>query len=110
MARVASVEYLRLQSTRRSELANNVLAGFVQLGTFLGAAIAGLVVVDNLRVLSIWLTHSNRFVFQAVLATFAFSAPFYSYQIVVNLMFRMGRLPAVAHRQYGFILYSCLFA
>jgi hypothetical protein len=110
MARVASVEYLRLQSTRRSELANNVLAGFVQLGTFLGAAIAGLVVVDNLRVLSIWLSHSNRFVFQAVLATFAFSAPFYSYQIVVNLMFRMGRLPAVAHRQYGFILYSCLFA
>jgi hypothetical protein len=110
MARVASVEYLRLQSARRSEAASSVLSGFVQLGTLLGAAIGAGVVIDNLRILGMWLKHMDRPVFQAVLFMFAFSAPFYSYQIVVNLMFRMGRLAGVAHRQYGFIFFSFLFA
>jgi hypothetical protein len=110
MARVASVEYLRLKVANRAEVATSVLGGFVQLGTFLGAAVAGLVLVDNLRGLGIWLTHTDRAVFQTVLTMFAFSAPFYSYQIVVNLMFRMGRLRGVALRQYAFILYCVLFA
>lgn len=110
MARVASVEYLRLKAASRSEVATSVLGGFVQLGTFLGAAVAGLVIVDNLRGLGIWLTHTDRAVFQMALATFAFSAPFYSYQIVVNLMFRMGRLRGVALRQYAFIFYCFFFA
>lgn len=110
MSRVASVEYLRLRSASRSELATNVLSGFVQLGTFLGAAVGALVVADNLRLLGIWLTHTDRAVFQTVLVMFAFSAPFYSYQIVVNLMFRMGRLRGVALRQYAYILYCFLFA
>jgi hypothetical protein len=110
MSRVASVEYLRLKSASRSQLATNVLGGFVQLGTFLGAAVGTLVVVDNLRILGVWLTHTDRSVFRVVLTAFAFSAPFYSYQIVVNLMFRMGRLRGVALRQYAFILYCFLFA
>jgi hypothetical protein len=110
MARVASVEYLRLYSSRRSQLAGNVLAGFLQLSTFLGAAVAGLLLVDNLRVLGIWLTHTDRAVFQLVLTTFFFSAPFYSYQIIVNLQFRMGRLRDVAIREYAFVLCCCLFA
>jgi len=38
------------------------------------------------------------------------TAPFYSYQVMVALSFRIGRLSFMARRQYAYVLYSALFA
>jgi hypothetical protein len=106
LARVASVEYLRLSISGRVKTAELILTGFVQCAGFLGAVMAGFVVVDNLRVLGLWLTHFDRDLFQIVVASFAASGAFYAYQIFVSLTYRIGDLAEGAHRQYAFVLYS----
>jgi hypothetical protein len=68
------------------------------------------VVVDNLRILSLGLTRFGRPTFQAVAASFAVAAPFYAYQILLNLNFRVGQLKGVAWRLYGYVFCSGLFA
>ena len=110
VARVASVEYLRIQAAHRTAQARAVLIGFVQGATFLGAAIGGVVIVDNLRILGLWLKDFDPGIFHMMVASFALSGAFYAYQIFVSVMFRGGELAAVAGRQYAFVAYSGLIA
>lgn len=110
LARVASVEYLRLIASRQAKKARVVLTVFVQCAGFLGVAIGGFVIVDNLRILGLWLKNVDGTIFHMVAASFAFSGAFYAYQIFVSLMFRVGDLAEVASRQYAFVLYSSMFA
>jgi len=110
LARVASVEYLRIRTSGNGRLAEHILIGFVQCAGFLGTAIAAAVLVDNLRILSLWLPHFDRGLFQNIVASFAASGAFYAYQIFVSLMFRVGELGEVARRQYAFVAYSAVFA
>jgi hypothetical protein len=63
-----------------------------------------------MRLLSLWLKHYDRLLFQNINLSFALSSPFYSYQIIVALSFRMGQLALTARRQYTYLLYSALFA
>jgi hypothetical protein len=97
LARVASVEYLRVAASGQTDRARDLLTGFVQFTGTLGVVIGSLVVVDNLRVLGLWLKHFERGTFQMIAACFA-------------LMFRTGELAAAARRQYSFVLYSAAFA
>jgi hypothetical protein len=110
LARVASVEYIRLRSAGQTAKARALLTGFVQVAGFLGLAMGGFVIVDNLRLLGLFLKGFDRTLFQMVVASFAFSGAFYSHQILVNVMFRAGKLADVAYRQYAFVLYSAVFA
>jgi len=110
LARVASVEYLRIRALGRDYKAECILGTFVLVSVALGTALAAGVVADNLRILSLWLRHFDRRTFQSVVASFAAGAPFYGYQIILSLMFRVGQLGSVARRLYAFVLYSGLFA
>jgi hypothetical protein len=110
VARVASVEAIRFRAAGDRETAESVLTVFVLLAALLGTALAGFVVLDNVRILSLWLKHFDRLLFQNVNLTFALSSPFYSYQVMVALSFRIGQLAIMARRQYAYVLYSALFA
>jgi hypothetical protein len=116
VARVASVEVLRLVEVLRPlgqwrlAPAESLLSLFLLFGSLIGTAVAGAVVLDNMRLLSLWLKHFDRLLFQNINLSFALSSPFYSYQIVVALSFRLGQLALTARRQYAYLLYSAVFA
>jgi hypothetical protein len=110
LARVASVEYLRLVASRRPERGFLLLTLCIQCAGLLGVAIGAFVIVDNLRILGLWLKHVDHNLFESVVASFAFSGAFYAYQVFVSLMFRLGDLADVASRQYTFVAYSAAFA
>jgi hypothetical protein len=110
VARVASVEFLRYRAAGQGDTAGSLLSAFMLLAAFIGTALASLVVVDNLRVLSLWLKHFDHHVFQNINLSFALSSPFYSYQVIVALSFRIGRLALMARQQYSYVLYSAAFA
>jgi hypothetical protein len=110
LARVASVEYLRRRTAGHADQGRALLTGFVQAANCFALAIGGLVIVDNLRLFGLLLKNSDRALFHMVVASFAFTCAFYSYQILVSVMFRVGNLAAVAYRQYAFVLYSAAFS
>ncbi len=110
LARVASVEYLRFRGEKRSDAAESLLSSFVLAAGFFGAAVASVVIVDNMRVLGLWLTRFDRSTFQTIALSFAPSAAFYSYQIVLSLMFRVGELAWIARRHYAYVIYCAVFA
>jgi len=110
LARVASVEYLRLRTAGQAEQATRLLIGFVQAAGVIGLAVGGVVIVDNLRLLGLFLKHFDRALFHVVVASFAFGGAFYAYQILVNVMFRAGNIATLAYRQYAFVLYSAASA
>lgn len=110
VARVGSVEYMRVRAAGQTDMAESLLGLFILLSVALGAGFGGGVVLENLRLLRLWLRHCDRATFQIICASFAVSAPFYAYQVRLSLMFRVGRLRHVAGRLYAFILLSALFA
>ena len=110
LARVASVEYLHFREEGRVEAAESLLSLFVLVAGCFGVLVGGLIVVDNMRILGLWLARFDRPTFQAILVAFAPSAAFYAYQIILNLMFRIGELAWIARRHYVYVLYSGLFA
>jgi hypothetical protein len=56
------------------------------------------------------LKHFDRPLFQNINLSFALSSPFYCYQVIVALSFRVGQLALTARRQYAYLLYSALIA
>jgi hypothetical protein len=110
VARVASVEVLRLLGQRRTAPAESLQSLFLLLAGLIGTVLASAVVLDNMRLLGLWLKHCDRLLFQNINLSFALSTPFYSYQIIVALAFRIGQLAPAARRQYAYLLYSALFA
>ena len=110
VARVASVEVLRLRAAGRKDTAESLLSLFMLLAAFIGTALAGVVALDNLRLLSLWLKHFDHVLFQNINLSFALSSPFYAYQVIVALSFRIGQLAVMARRQYAYLAYSSVFA
>jgi hypothetical protein len=110
VGRVASVEVLRLLGRRRKAPAEYLLFLFLLCAVLIGTALGGAVVLDNMRLLSLWLKHVDRLLFQNINLSFALSSPFYCYQIIVALSFRVGQLALTARRQYVYFLYSALIA
>ena len=110
LARVASVECLKSRALADWKRAEALLTVFVLAAIFFGSALSCFVVIDNMRILGLWLKHFDRHLFQQIALAFALTAPFFSYQIPMNLMFRTGELARVARRHYAFFAYSCLFA
>jgi len=110
VARVASVEVVRLLGQRRTTPAETLLSLFLLIAGLIGTGLAGTIVLDNMRLLSLWLKHFDRPLFQNINLSFALGSPFYSYQILVAISFRMGQLAQTARRQYAYFLYSALFA
>jgi hypothetical protein len=110
VARVASVEVLRFLGQRRRAPAEYLLSLFLLCAGLIGTALAGAVVLDNMRLLSLWLKHCDRLLFQNINLSFALSSPFYCYQIIVALSFRVGQLALTARRQYAYFLCSALIA
>lgn len=110
LARVASVEYLRFRADGLFRLADSFLALFVLLAVLAGTAVASFVVVDNLRILGLWLSRVDRPTFQIIAISFGMSAAFYTYQIVLAIMFRVGELAWVARRHWAYVIYSAVFA
>ena len=110
LARVASVEVLRSRALGEMKRAESLLTLFVVAAVFFGSVIGSFVVLDNIRILGLWLKRFDRHVFAETALAFSLTAPFFSYQIPMNLMFRMGQLASVARRHYGFLGYSAAFA
>ena len=110
LARVASVEVLKARTQQRSKHAEALLNVFVVIAIVFGSGIGSFVLIDNLRILGLWLRNFDRSLFQQMALAFSLTTPFFSYQIPMNLMFRSGELAAVAQRHYAFILSSLLFA
>jgi hypothetical protein len=110
VARVSSVEVLRLRTLMQIDRAESLLAFFILFAGLIGTGVASGVVLDNLRLLSLWLKHFDRALFQNINLAFALTAPFCSYQVIVALSFRIGQLSFMARRQYAYVLYSAVFA
>jgi hypothetical protein len=110
LARVASVEVLRSRSAGEAKRAESLLTLFVVVAVFFGSSVGSIVVVDNMRILGLWLKRFDRRLFQEIALAFSLTAPLFSYQIPMNLMFRMGQLARVASRHYGFVACSLIFA
>ncbi|HEY3838798.1 MAG TPA: hypothetical protein VGL72_19615 [Bryobacteraceae bacterium] len=110
LARVASVEYLRIRAVRRILRAESILTAFMLLSVGFGTLFGASVVIDNHRILSLWLKHFDNQMFQSIVASFALASPFLGYQILLSLKFRIGELGHVAGRLYAFVLYSGMFA
>ncbi len=110
LARVASVEVVKSRNEGQDKRSGTLMTLFVALAICFGSGVAFFVIADNLRLLGLWLKHFDRSIFQQVALAFSLTAPFFSYQIPMNLMFRSGQLAWVARRHYGFIAYSLLFA
>jgi hypothetical protein len=110
VARVASVEILRLRTQMQMEKSESLLVFFLLFAGFIGTGVAGGVVLDNLRLLSLWLKHFDQALFQNINLALAVTAPFYCFQVVVALSFRIGQLSSMARRQYAYVLYSAAFA
>jgi len=109
LARVASVEVLKARAQAEPKRADKLLNLFTLLAICFGTAVSLFVIIDNLRLLGLWLKHFDLALFQQVALAFALTAPFFAYQIPMNLMFRMGELAQVAQRHYAFIAYSLAF-
>jgi hypothetical protein len=110
LARVASVEYLQLRTKARFLAAESLLSLFILAAGFFGFVVASFIVIDNMRILGLWLARFDRATFQAIAISFAPGAAFYSYQIIVNLMFRVGDLASGARRHYAYVAYTAVFA
>lgn len=110
LARVASVEVIKSRAEGREERAESLLTLFVVAAVLFGFCVASLVVTDNLRILGLWLRHPDPVLFRHIALAFSLTAPFFSYQIPMNLMFRTGWLAWVARRHYAFAVYSAAFA
>lgn len=110
LARVASVEVLRLRSLERLARSTSFLTLFLVCAVLFGSCVGLFVIIDNMRILGLWLKHFDRPLFQQIALAFALTAPFFSYQIPMNLLFRTGSLAWVARRHYSFAVYSALFA
>jgi hypothetical protein len=110
LARVASVEVLKVRDRYDASRADSVLIIFIVAAVFFGSTLGLFVVTDNMRALGLWLRHFDRHTFLEIALAFALTAPFFSYQIPMNLMFRSGELAWVAKRHYLFIFCSSLFA
>jgi hypothetical protein len=110
LARVASVEVLKFKHRNDDNRAESLLTIFVLAAVFFGLTVGIFVVADNMRVLGLWLRHFDRKLFLEIALAFALTAPFFSYQIPMNLMFRTGNLAWVAKRHYLFVLCSGLLA
>jgi hypothetical protein len=110
LARVASVEYLRFRAQERFDRAESLLSLAVVGGGLFCTVVSGLIVADNMRIMGVWLRHFDRLTFQMMMLPFVLSGPFYAYQIIVNLQFRVGELPWIARRHYFYVIYSGLFS
>jgi hypothetical protein len=110
LARVASVEVLKLRIQGHVQRADTLLTLFMTTAICLGSCLSFFIIIDNLRILGLYMKHFDRTLFQQVALAFSLTAPFFSYQISMNLMFRMGELAKVAHRHYGFIACALSFA
>ena len=110
VARVASVEILRLRTQMQWKKSNLCWFSFFCLPGFIGTGVAGGVVLDNLRLLSLWLKHFDRSLFKTSISPLPVAAPFYSFQVIVALSFSIGQLSSMARRQYAYVLYSAAFA
>ncbi len=109
LSRVASVEVLKAMSTHQAKRAGALQSIFVTVAICFGSAVSLFIVIDNLRLTGLWLKHFDRSLFQQVALAFALTAPFFAYQIPMNIRFRTGDLAWVAKRHYGFICYSLIF-
>jgi hypothetical protein len=110
LARVASVEFLKSRSNGDAERAESLLTVFTLAAIFFSASVGLFVVIDNLRVVGLWLRHSNRELYRQIALAFALTAPFFAYQIPMSIMMRTGQLAFVARRNYAFIACSAVFA
>jgi hypothetical protein len=110
LARVASVEVLKLRLQGYLQRADTLLTLFVTSAICLGSCLSFFIIIDNLRILSLYMKHFDRTLFQQVALALSLTAPFFSYQIPMNLMFRMGELASVGRRHYGFIGCALSFA
>jgi hypothetical protein len=104
------VEVLRAGSSGETARADSLLALFVVVAVFFGSSVGAFVVIDHMRILGLWLKHFDPQLFSEGALAFGLTAPLFSYQIPMNLMFRMGELAQVARRHYAFVIYSCVFA
>jgi hypothetical protein len=103
LARVASVEFLRLAQSAQPTQARAVLLGFLLLGALFGTVVSLGVAADNKRLIELWLGEVEGASFYAIAVPFCLGAPFYVYQMLLSLRVRMGDLQAIALRQYGFV-------
>ena len=110
LARVASVEYFRYCAEERRGFAEALLSLLIVGGGLLSSVVSCLIVADNTRLLSLWLSRFDRTTFQIIMVPLALSGPFYAYQILLSLMFRVGDLAWIARRHYAYVVYSAVFS
>ncbi len=109
LSRYASVEYLALRQARKPELAELQFSACVLAAAFFSSAVAGLVLVDNLRLASLLLGKVDLRLYQEIALTFALGGAFYCYQILQALMLRCGEVDRIANRQYLYMLAFVVF-
>jgi hypothetical protein len=109
-SRYASVQYVSLRQSHKTELAEVHFTLCVLFTAFFASVLSCIVIADNFRLASFWLVRSDGTLYQAIAITFGLASPFYVYQIVQALMVRYGKVREIARRQYLYIISLVIFA
>jgi hypothetical protein len=104
LTRYASVRYIQHIHDNK-KFAELIVVRAIQGTVVIGVAVSSMTIVDQGRLIHLWLGFSTSEEFYLVLS-FAFSTIAFSYTMIANIMMRTGNVAGVAKRQYLYLLAS----
>jgi hypothetical protein len=107
LARYASVQYVR---ENRSEARRTIAIQAVFVTIVLGVMISSLALIDDGRLLRLWLGASNVQDSRAIAAYFGVAALAAVYQVPAGILIRSGQIGEFAKRQYAYVGLGLLIA
>jgi hypothetical protein len=108
VTRYASVRYIQHMDNNK-RYAELIAVRGIQACALIGVAVSSAAIVDNARMLHLWLglTAENG---HALTLSFAVGTVSIGYMVVANIMMRTGNVAGVAKRQYIYLMTTCVFA
>ena len=107
ISRYGSVSYARLAgSPRATVMAVRAIFG----ATLIAAGVSLVTILDNARLLGLWLKGAEPAMVNLVALSFGIGAAAYGYQLIAGVMMRTGQVRTVATRQYAYLACSAMIA
>jgi hypothetical protein len=103
LARYASITYVRQAGGDRAE---QIALSAILACTLVGAGVAGLVLADHGRLLSLWLADAAPGAAGDIAASFAVTVAVLGYQVLNSILTRRGDIHGTARRNYVYIAAS----
>jgi hypothetical protein len=105
LARYASIIYVQQAGSDRTK-AEQIALSAILACTLVGAGVAGLVLADHGRLLSLWLANADPGAASGIAASFAVTVAVFGYQVLNSILTRRGDIQGTARRNYVYIATS----